>query len=301
MLRFIFSHSQQITTAILSLCFFLSHKQHFLIPVTPLSCSPLSNRVCPDFGYSIPSLSAIPLLPTSLPQLSTRFLYLFLSLYCIQTGRNCWCSWACTAALGSLLPACRGTRGSIAVPQLLFPLQNVQPEQRKSLVMRLKVDEKMGEHIAQCLRKTVKNSSSCSWIFLLNLIKFWNSCPTAEFLIWHCHNFCPFDSCGTPSPKGRSSHLQCCSGSNFAPRIWKQLMSFIPDILVSHQDQTWLKTASKDNIWYYSLLKFVCFESDMTNKCISLMKLFSLTFLSRTIETEDLFLWMFWCGLLGTE
>lgn len=42
------------------------------------------------------------------------------------------------------LPACGGTRGSIAVSQLLFPLQNMQPEQRKSLVTELKVDEKMG-------------------------------------------------------------------------------------------------------------------------------------------------------------
>lgn len=33
-LRLIFSHSQQITAIILSLCFFLSHKQNFLTPVT---------------------------------------------------------------------------------------------------------------------------------------------------------------------------------------------------------------------------------------------------------------------------
>lgn len=72
-------------------------------------------------------------------------------------------------------------------------------------------------------------------------------------------------------------------------------------MLVSHQDHAWLKSAAKDNILYYALLKFVNLEADMTNKYISLMKPFSLTFLSRTIEAEDLFLGIFWYGLLGTE
>lgn len=72
----------------------------------------------------------------------------------MQLGLHC--------CLRSLLPACRGTRGSIAVSQLFFPLQNMQPEQRNSLVMGLKGDEKMGEHNPKCLWETVKNSSCYS-------------------------------------------------------------------------------------------------------------------------------------------